>query len=578
MVTLEQILDKVADLMMLNIHMFTPEDGDTRQTIYANQKTIRNGLVTTGVNNDQARLLLFKSEAQANYEDDLNTLSDIVNSLNTFYDANNELVPEGGIIENVSITISCPDQCPPTLPLIWLSDNQASVSQEISTYLYEFNEDGTVVNPLNLGQFLGLQNQKSVIDPDKAEEYLDTTVYELLPVIKTRQERIDDFFAEFEVLSGHKPNFITDEFGDISAPIDYTESHDISAAQDTPDPNDPPGIEEENSYITRLDITANAENSGKTLQTLRNKINEYLEDIDQSFQTNVEDERPEYEHKSDGYIKIRNLNQGIIVRKQEGDSIGLEKQVTNDLHENEQHLCHTTGGPSYLCDGFTISMWIKFLDKTSKGTLFNYANPLRGLDPKGFKLETYILNKDDLMETATDFSDDTENFPDDTMAIEHTWGQAALYYGLDLFTNTDSERFIRLVVRDHMDRFDDNPAAGRLYDSHIGIPGLPRNHFFVPEFGVTDGSDYNIGSELYLLTHTRVPIDFNEWFFVVANYNPGIDDTTSISQELLENPDYWRGNIMKDSLEYTHYSQYGARCKVEIISKTDLLRARGYKV
>ena len=29
---------------------------------------------------------------------------------------------------------------------------------------------------------------------------------------------------------------------------------------------------------------------------------------------------------------------------------------------------------------------------------------------------------------------------------------------------------------------------------------------------------------------------------------------------------------------YTHYSGYGSKCKVEVISKTDLLRARGYKV
>ena len=28
---------------------------------------------------------------------------------------------------------------------------------------------------------------------------------------------------------------------------------------------------------------------------------------------------------------------------------------------------------------------------------------------------------------------------------------------------------------------------------------------------------------------------------------------------------------------YTHSSGYGAKCKVELISKSDLLRARGYK-
>ena len=28
---------------------------------------------------------------------------------------------------------------------------------------------------------------------------------------------------------------------------------------------------------------------------------------------------------------------------------------------------------------------------------------------------------------------------------------------------------------------------------------------------------------------------------------------------------------------FTHFSGYGSKCKVEIISKSDLLRARGYK-
>ena len=28
---------------------------------------------------------------------------------------------------------------------------------------------------------------------------------------------------------------------------------------------------------------------------------------------------------------------------------------------------------------------------------------------------------------------------------------------------------------------------------------------------------------------------------------------------------------------YTHYSGYGAKCKVEIISRNELLRARGFK-
>ena len=41
-------------------------------------------------------------------------------------------------------------------------------------------------------------------------------------------------------------------------------------------------------------------------------------------------------------------------------------------------------------------------------------------------------------------------------------------------------------------------------------------------------------------------------------------------------PYFWRNNI--DVSGYTHQSLQGNRCKVEIISKTKLLRARGFKV
>ena len=44
-----------------------------------------------------------------------------------------------------------------------------------------------------------------------------------------------------------------------------------------------------------------------------------------------------------------------------------------------------------------------------------------------------------------------------------------------------------------------------------------------------------------------------------------------------ENPDYWRNNVDAGG-SYVVDSNLGNRCKVEIISRTDLLRARGYKV
>ena len=49
-------------------------------------------------------------------------------------------------------------------------------------------------------------------------------------------------------------------------------------------------------------------------------------------------------------------------------------------------------------------------------------------------------------------------------------------------------------------------------------------------------------------------------------------------------PEYWTGNVDPDgggtiaNPSFTNDSGYGAKCKVEIISRSDLLRARGYKV
>ena len=313
---------------------------------------------------------------------------------------------------------------------------------------------------------------------------------------------------------------------------------------------------------------------------MRNDLNQFLKDIDQDLQTDITAELPEYENKSDGYLKIRNLNQGIIIRKQEGYGVGLENTTkipagtmspagTNgdpDTYPAIYHHPHTNDdtdgyGPSYLMNGFTISMWVRFLDNTTRGTLFNFGNPLRGLDPKGFMLETYVLGKNELMSDGVT-----------------TWGDIAT--DTDVFSNADYERFIRLVVYDHKIGLQDETP--KLYDSHIGITGLDRQQY-VPDFGKMsdETTGWERGYEGGLLQHTRVPIDLQEWYFIVASYNPLIvDDIDSTPHN--QDSDYWRGNrnaiSFNDPLDFTHYSGWGAKCKVEIISRSDLLRARGYKV
>jgi len=85
-----------------------------------------------------------------------------------------------------------------------------------------------------------------------------------------------------------------------------------------------------------------------------------------------------------------------------------------------------------------------------------------------------------------------------------------------------------------------------------------------------------------LTQYLEVPTDFNEWYFICATYNPDVNERGS--QADTDIPEYWLNHIVDDGtgtlipIEFTNYSGYGNRSKVEIISRTDLLRARGFKV
>ena len=568
-VTTEQLLDKIAEGLITNMHVIA--EGTELETLQANQHTIKQGIIqSTRETND--KLILWQQDVKANSADILAVNPDgdettIATTLDSW------IAGAGDIdISQVNIIVGDSGQ----------GGEGATVGLQI--------DGGSVIditnlltqgegNPLNISQFIMITDQQTTVDPSSAEEFLDSTIYELLPDTPTRQKRIDNFFKEYNVLKGEIPNWYQSTESEFNPPEDYEEMHDISIIQDYPGDA---LIEEQDSFITRLNTDANDTNVGKTLQSLRDDLNEFLRDIDEDLLADTSDERPVYENKSDGYLKIRNLNQGIVVRKQEGDGVGLENIITlpagthgpsdATLGLHPQVKSDAEGsGPSYLMDGFTITMWVKFLDKTSHGTLFNYGNPLRGLDPKGFVLDTYVLNKNDTLPGNDGL----------------TWGEAA--EATTLFSDGDSERFIRLVVYDHITS-NETGKGERLYDSRLGIPGLPKEDNTIANFGIgyeaANYSSYEEGYELNLLAHQRVPIDFNEWYFIVANYNPLVYDSSSTyNTTWSEHPDYWRGNIDPDpqvsdpsgTISYSHYSGYGNKCKVEIISKSDLLRARGFQ-
>ena len=95
-----------------------------------------------------------------------------------------------------------------------------------------------------------------------------------------------------------------------------------------------------------------------------------------------------------------------------------------------------------------------------------------------------------------------------------------------------------------------------------------------------------------LIGTTFIPQDFNEWYFICASYNPDVveprkygDGSNDIEPDIYQyyqsNKNFWMNHVTP-TLESTDVmvanSNFGNKCKVEIISRTDLLRARGFKV
>ena len=73
MVTLEQLLNLIADKLITNLSMFsdTEDDGDENtltpnETVYANQQFVRNNLITIGRTQISERMLVYESSKAAN--------------------------------------------------------------------------------------------------------------------------------------------------------------------------------------------------------------------------------------------------------------------------------------------------------------------------------------------------------------------------------------------------------------------------------------------------------------------------------------------------------------------------------
>ena len=552
-ITLEQILDKIADALILDtegIGAITPS------VVNDNQQVIRNGIITLGRTNAD-RILLYQKDEKANAADLLNTAE----TGETLEEIVSNFQASGASIDEIAVQLS----------------NIGTTEEPIIDIVLYYNEtlqyrvtdvlSDDELNPINVSQFVTLNQQETIVDVDKAFEYLDTNIYELLPDGETRQQRINDLFTELStLLPPDLPTFDDNpqdgrvdrfEDGSWTGNQDYYLNYSISATQeDLENAN----INEQNAFITRLIENSNDLNANRTIEDIYNTITPYLTDILEPA-VEITDDREEYENQSNGYLKFRNPNQGIIVRN-------INQQYIEGL--NPETL-------DFLETGFTIGMWVKFKDKVSEGTLFNFGNPTRDENPFGFRLETYVLPKDG--ETGSTYDDDDNNLAD-----YPTWGKYAEEVVLEklYYQNTDTERFVRLIVRD----------KDRLRDSHIGVIGRSKSSN-VP--GHSADLDYDLG----LMSATHIPEDFNEWYYIVATFNPFVEEDEYVTSgadntgtnpmypmcidlgggdgpECNRTPYFWRNNI--DNQGYTHQSNEGNRCKVEIISKTKLLRARGFKV
>jgi len=385
-------------------------------------------------------------------------------------------------------------------------------NQDVFQYVMRLNHDGVVFD-INVARKVGnefsdilnlsqLTKPKfgSKIDAEKAREVLDTNIFELLPNQTTRQDEINDFFIEFDNLIGPTPVFQDVDGDGVGEDIQNKEQDEQSRISFENQPD---------AFITRLDEQAEGSsiNQGKTLESMRNRLNTYLGDVDNIVET-LEDDRPEYQNISDGFLKIRKPNQAIIIRAPGNNLLEFQKINSNGI-------------PSYLDDGFTITMWVRFISKTSEGTLFNFGNPLDN-NGDGFRLETR--------------------------------------------TNIDSDgnykRWIRLLVRQN---------NGVLTQNNWGVEGLPRR---------SSNPIDSVSSEEVHKVYPNIPTDdLNEWFFICATFNPTISEVGH-GEPTNTNKQYWLNHVLptEDGDVVVANSGLGAKCKVEIISRSDLLRARGYKI
>ena len=185
---LEEVLDAIADALI------TSEFVDPN-VVAGNQKTIKNGIITVGRTNLE-KLILYEKDVDANKED-----------LSLTFGTN----PNGATLSEIVGNIGDEDfyiEVNGGGNIILFSTTQYNTGLDITSLLsLPIDDEGTTTNPINVSQFMNIEQQVSDIDTNQANEFLDTTIFELLPSQLTRQERINRFFSEWDELKGEVPIF-----------------------------------------------------------------------------------------------------------------------------------------------------------------------------------------------------------------------------------------------------------------------------------------------------------------------------------------------------------------------------------
>ena len=114
-------------------------------------------------------------------------------------------------------------------------------------------------------------------------------------------------------------------------------------------------------------------------------------------------------------------------------------------------------------------------------------------------------------------------------------------------------------------------------DSHVGTFGGTKLDTTWIDENSTQSENFR------RLQTTFIPEDFQEWYFICATFNPNVEEDDSFDLTGPDGEDYnkvsnfWLNNINFIDNSFVINSELGNRCKVEIISRSDLLRARGFK-